>query len=81
MTLALQHPNQIDYRSAESFRFAKEIQKKFGDLDQVLSWCRSELTGEWRWQMMDFAMPNSLNRYIFYFDNSKDALAFELKWS
>ena len=71
---------QVDPRSAESFPLAKEIAKPFGGLDGVLAWCKSELTGDWRWQLVDVSTDQRPGRYIFYFDSERDCCAFMLKW-
>jgi len=63
------------------FKYAKEISKSMGEVEPVLSWCRSELTGEWRWQIVDMASYSHPGRYIFYFDQERDKLAFVLKWT
>lgn len=68
-------------REKESFNFAREINKFHGGLDPVLGWCKSECQGEWRWQLVDVSTDTRPGRYIFYFDDAKDALAFALKWS
>lgn len=70
----------IDHRDAESFNYAREIHKPWGELDPILTWCRSELQGEWRWQMMDMSTRGYSGRYIFYFDSERDAMVFVLKW-
>jgi len=71
---------QIDHRSAESFNFARQISKPWGTLEQVLDWCKSELTGDWRWQLTEMSSDQRPGRYIFYFDAERDCLAFTLKW-
>ena len=72
--------HQIDHRSAESFAYAREIQKPWGELEPVLRWCRAEITGEWRWQMVDMSTRDYGGRYIFYFDSERDTVAFALRW-
>lgn len=67
-------------RDKESFAYAKEISKPFGGLDPVLAWCKTELTGEWRWQLVDVSSDIRPGRYIFYFDSDRDCCAFTLKW-
>lgn len=67
-------------RDKESFSYAKEISKPFGELDRVLTWCKTELVGEWRWQLIDGSTDNRPGRYIFYFDSDRDCCAFTLKW-
>lgn len=79
MQLTMPMPDTI--RHGESFGYAKEIQKHFGEIDRILSWCRSELVDEWRWQVIDTSSAMGPGRYIFYFDSDRDAAAFALFWS
>ena len=67
-------------RSAESFDHACEIVKVYGVIEQVLAWCKSEMTEDWRWQMVEMSSDRRPGRYIFYFDSERDYLAFMLKW-
>ena len=67
-------------RSAESFKYTREIQQPWGGLDSVLSWCKSELTESWRWQLIDVSNDLRPGRYVFYFDSDRDCCAFALKW-
>lgn len=67
-------------RSAESFGHACEIVKGYGIIEQVLAWCKSEMTQDWRWQMIEMSSERRPGRYIFYFDDERDYLAFMLKW-
>ena len=43
----------IDSRNRESFLYAREIAKPFGELDRVIDWCKTEIVGDWRWQLVD----------------------------
>lgn len=74
--------NLADYqiRDKESFSYAKEISKPWGGLDKVLAWCKTELTGDWRWQLVDISSDIRPGRYIFYFDTERDFFAFTLYW-
>lgn len=74
--------NLADYqiRDKESFAYTKEIVKPWGGLDTILAWCKTELTGDWRWQLVDVASDIRPGRYIFYFDSDRDCCAFTLKW-
>ena len=74
--------NFTDYqiRDKESFAYAKEISKPFGGIDRVISWCKTELTGDWRWQLVEMSSDIRPGRYIFYMDTARDACAFALKW-
>ena len=76
LTRPLQHN-----RDRDSFCHAQEISKGFGVLEQVLDWCKSELVDEWRWQLVDVSSNQRPGRYVFYFDNERDYLAFVMKWS
>lgn len=71
----------IDSRSRESFPYTKEITKPFGELDRVLDWAKTELVGDWRWQLVDVSSDRRPGRYIFYFDSERDFFAFTLQWS
>jgi hypothetical protein len=68
-------------RAQESFAFAKEIQKPFGRLDEIIRWCEHELEGDWRWQLVQSSSNHAPGRYIFYFDSGRDHFAFVLKWA
>jgi hypothetical protein len=71
---------QIDHRSRDSFDHAREVVKGWGGLEPMLTWCKNELEGDWRWQMVDMSSDIRPGRYIFYFDSERDCLAFTLKW-
>ena len=72
----------MDYmRDRDSFSYAREIAKEFGVLEHVLDWCKEELVGEWRWQLLDVSSDRKPGRYIFYFDSERDCLAFTMKWA
>jgi len=71
----------LDFRDRESFTFAKEIVKPFGELEWVLDWSKQELVGEWRWQLVEVSSERRPGRYIFYFESERDYLAFLLKCS
>ena len=67
-------------RDKDSFSYAQEISKPFGVLEQVLDWCKEELVGEWRWQLIDVSSDRKPGRYIFYFDSERDCIAFTMRW-
>jgi hypothetical protein len=71
---------QIDHRSQESFAYARSVSKPWGGLEPMLNWCKAELTGDWRWQMVDMSTDQRPGQYIFYFDSDRDVTAFSLKW-
>ena len=74
------HATPFEIRLGDSFNYAREINKPFGELDRVLAWCKTELTGEWRWQLVDVSTDRRPGRYIFYFDSERDYFAFTLYW-
>ena len=67
-------------REKASFPYVKEISKSFGKLDEIISWCKSELQGEWRWSLIQPSSDIAPGRYVFYFDSERDACAFTLQW-
>jgi hypothetical protein len=74
------HDTPFEIRLGDSFNYAREINKPFGELDRVLAWCKTELVGEWRWQLVDVSTDKRPGRYIFYFDSERDYFAFTLYW-
>lgn len=68
-------------RDRNSFRHATEITKEFGIIETVLNWCKSELRGEWRWQLIEMSSDIKPGRYCFFFDDERDYLAFVMKWA
>ena len=68
-------------RFGESFDYAQEISRPFGQIDRIIEWCKTELTGDWRWQVVTSSSDRAPGRYIFYFDSDRDAAAFALFWS
>ena len=72
---------EIQARSQDSFDYVREIHKPHGELDAILDWCKVELVSEWRWQLVDVSSNTRPGRYIFYFDNDRDCVAFTSKWS
>lgn len=72
---------QINSRSKDSFTFAKEVRKPWGGIDPVISWCKTELQQEWRWQLIEPSSDHKPGRYCFFFDSERDYVAFLLHWS
>jgi hypothetical protein len=68
-------------RDKNSFDHAHEIVKPFGVIEHVLNWCKVELRGEWRWQLLEMSSDIKPGRYCFFFDDERDYLAFLMKWS
>ena len=71
----------IDSRNRESFLYSREITKPFGELDRVIDWCKTEIVGDWRWQLVDVSSDRRPGRYVFYFDSERDFFAFTLQWA
>lgn len=67
-------------RSEESFAYSHALTKRTGILDHVIAWCKQELEGDWRWQLIEVSSQLGPGRYIFYFDSERDYFAFLLKW-
>jgi hypothetical protein len=68
-------------RDKDSFNHATEIVKPFGVIERVLDWCKSELAGDWRWQLLEISSDIKPGRYKFYLDDERDYLAFLMKWA
>lgn len=81
MQLTEEQRRLINWRDGVSFPYRYEIAKPFGGLDSVLDWCHTELTGEWRWQLIEVSSDLRPGRYAFYFDSDRDCVAFTLQWS
>lgn len=79
MGIQLDRPYQI--REKESFGYAREIAKPFGQIDYIITWCKAELEGDWRWHLLEGSSDIRPGRYVFYFDSERDACAFALKWA
>jgi hypothetical protein len=80
MGIQLDHAT-FEIRQGSSFEHACEIVKPFGSIDRIIAWCKAELEGEWRWQLIEVSSDQRPGRYIFYFDSDRDACAFALKWA
>ena len=78
--MQLQQPHGT-IRLGESFAHAREIARPFGQVDRIIEWCKTELVGDWRWQVITTSSDRAPGRYIFYFDSDRDAAAFRLFWS
>jgi hypothetical protein len=76
-------PNTFSFeiRSAESFNHAIRISKPFGSIDRIIEWSKSEMTDEWRWQLVRTSSNAEWGEYIFFFDSEADYLAFVMKFA
>jgi hypothetical protein len=72
---------QFATRTKDSFPCHIEITKPFGHLDRIISWCKTEMVGDWRWELLDVSSDERPGRYVFYFDSERDMCAFSMKWS
>jgi hypothetical protein len=81
MQLTEEQKRLINYRESASFAYHHELTKPFGTLDTVLDWCKDQLTGDWRWQLIEVSTDQRPGRYAFYFDSERDCVAFMLQWS
>jgi len=63
------------------FSHAHRLDKPYGVIEPMLNWCRHELQGEWRWQLIAMSQPDQPGDYAFYFDQERDYLAFVMKWA
>ena len=71
----------FEIRDAESFKHSILINKPFGSLDSVIEWAKTELSDEWRWQVIRTSSDQLPGSYIFYFDSESDYLAFTMKFA
>lgn len=71
---------ELHQRTKESFQYVREIVKPWGVIDQVIDWSKHELSGPWRWQLLESSSDQRPGRYRFYFDSDADLCAFLLKW-
>jgi len=81
-TLTTKHASDVlmSSRPGSSFVRSVEIQRAWGGIDEVLSWCHEELAADWRWQVLEMSSDIKPGRYAFYFDSERDCCAFTLKW-
>lgn len=71
----------INHRPGESFAYQSETSWAYGYIDTVIDWCKSELEGDWRWQVLEYSTDIRPGKYKFYFDSERDCVAFTLHWS
>ena len=63
------------------FKHALEIHKPYGVLDSILEWTKTNVSGRWGWQLVRSSSSKQDGRYIFFFDDEQDILAFTLRWA
>jgi hypothetical protein len=71
-------PQQL--RSADSFTYSIRLERPWGWLDRAIAWTKTEITGEWRWQIVTMSSDQRPGEYIFYFDSNRDYFAFCIKF-
>jgi hypothetical protein len=81
MQLTEEQRRLINYRESDSFAYSHEVVQPFGVLDRMIDWCKNQLTGDWRWQLIEISTDQRPGRYVFYFDTERDCVAFLLQWS
>jgi hypothetical protein len=82
-TTLIKRPKSFSFeiRDAESFKHSILINKPFGSIDSVIEWAKTELSDEWRWQVIRTSSDQLPGSYIFYFDSESDYLAFTMKFA
>jgi hypothetical protein len=76
----LPHLDKITFSEiADQFEYQVEIRS--AKLDEMLSWCKHEVEGDWRWQLLEISGSMTPGRYHFYFEQAKDCCVFSLKWA
>lgn len=85
MPLTKTLPNILDYPLNKNeimvpFRFYQEIEKGAGIIDEVVDWCKSEISTEWRWQLLELSSSSRPGKYRFFFETERDYCSFLLKW-
>jgi hypothetical protein len=73
-------PHKLQIRTGDSFAYVQEVNKPFGVLDNIIDWCKLNMSDQWRWQLVRTSTDRDPGRYIFYFDSDKDICAFRLRW-
>jgi hypothetical protein len=70
--------NQFDIKNI--YNYTVEIVKPQGVIDDTLSWCKEQIAGDWKWDLIDFSTSRQPGKYAFYFVKERDYLAFTIKW-
>lgn len=63
-----------------AYPYCLEIAKPLGKLDEILTWSKSELVGDWVWSLDESGGGDRPWLYRFFFVNERDMCAFTLKW-
>jgi len=54
---------------------------ELGSLGPAIEWTRDTAQGDWAWQSVSWPAKYDPGSYIFYFQDSRDAMAFALKYT
>ena len=81
MTIELIQSIELPNLVSPHFEFTVSINKPFGALEEVIAWCKNEIAGDWRWQLLESSADHKPGRYKFYFEQERDCCAFSLKWA
>ena len=60
--------------------YTVEVSCEFGNLEQLLDWCKSESRRSWTFNILEHAGFRNPGHYEFRFEGSADCTAFRLKW-
>jgi hypothetical protein len=72
--------DRFHQRDRESFPYKHVAYFPFGQLSSVLNWCKTELQGDWRWELLTNSTDLAPGKYAFYFDLDVDLSIFLLWW-
>jgi hypothetical protein len=67
-------------RCSDSFKHTVRLQRPWGWIDRAIAWAKTELTEDWRWQLVSMSSDQRPGEYIFYFDSDRDYVAFCMKF-
>lgn len=67
-------------RAEDSFGHAIRLSRPWGWLDRAIVWAQSEMTHDWRWQIVHMSSDQRPGDYVFYFDSDRDYFAFCMKF-
>ena len=51
---------------------------KYGELTNLVNWCKKNCTKNWNWKENDYMKDTNLAYYTFLFETEKDYFAFKL---
>lgn len=65
----------------QSYQYSQAVEKPFGELDAVLTWCKQELQDQWAWKLLRTSSDILPGQYVFYFRSEQDFFWFTMRWS